>query len=359
MNDPHPSSGPDRVIMAPLTDRQRMVLSSIVHRYVGSAEPVGSRQVSKDIVDALSPATIRNVMADMEEMGLIDQPHTSAGRQPTERGFRIWVDQLMPQAPLSDAERLVVDVTLGHARTEDQLMAAAALALAEVTRQLGVAISPVLDSSRLDRLELVPVRERTLLLVASFGSGLIRSVAVELEQVVQPEMLTDLVRRVHLTALGRTPAEIQRDMAERSVSEGEGAHPADDPGGNGLVKQILHALLDLAHPAGGGGAFLQGAGNVLSQPELGERKSMTSLVQLMEDRSQLAQLLQERTGHEGAYITIGSEHRLEHLRTLSLVTHNYRIGDAKGTVGVLGPTRMPYGKLVSAVDYIALRLTQG
>ncbi|MEN9309864.1 MAG: heat-inducible transcription repressor HrcA, partial [Fibrobacterota bacterium] len=126
-----------------------------------------------------------------------------------------------------------------------------------------------------------------------------------------------------------------------------------------LVRQILHALLDLAHPTRGGDAFLQGAGNVLSQPELGERRNMANLVQLMEDRSQLAQLLQERTGHEGAYITIGSENRLEHLRTLSLVTHNYRIGDAKGTVGVLGPTRMPYGRLVSAVDYIALRLSQG
>jgi heat-inducible transcriptional repressor len=348
----------DARFTTPLTDRQRMVLSSIIRRYVGNAEPVGSRQVSKDIVDALSPATIRNVMADMEEMGLIDQPHTSAGRQPTERGFRIWVDQLMPQDPLSETERQVVDATLGQARSEEQLLVAAALALAEVTRQLGVAISPVLDGSRLDRLELVPVRERTLLLVASFGSGLIRSIAIELEQPVDRERLSDLVRRVHLTALGRTPAEIQRDLAGRAQTR-EVPDPCEDPAESDLVRQILHALLDLAHPTKGGEAILQGAGNVLSQPELGERKSLTNLVQLMEDRSQLAQLLQERAGHEGTCITIGSENRLEHLRTLSLVTHNYRLGDAKGAVGVLGPTRMSYGKLVAAVDYIALRLSQG
>jgi heat-inducible transcriptional repressor len=357
MNDPIPVGPLDGSGASGLTERQRMVLSSIVRRYIGNAEPVGSRQVSKDIVDALSPATIRNVMADMEDMGLIDQPHASAGRQPTERGFRMWVDHIMPQSPLSDAERQVVDSTLNQARSEEQLLAAAALALAEVTRQLGVAISPVLDGSRLDRLELVPVREKTLLLVASFGSGLIRSVAVELEEPVERERLTDLVRRVHLTALGRTPAEIQRDLALRA-SDTSDTNP-DDPASDELVRQILHALLDLAHPTRGGDAFLQGAGNVLSQPELGERRNMANLVQLMEDRSQLAQLLQERTGHEGAYITIGSENRLEHLRTLSLVTHNYRIGDAKGTVGVLGPTRMPYGRLVSAVDYIALRLSQG
>ncbi len=358
MNDPIPVGPLEAPLPHPLSERQRVVLSSIVRRYIGNAEPVGSRQVSKDIVDALSPATIRNVMADMEEMGLIDQPHTSAGRQPTERGFRVWVDQIMPEDPLSDTEKHVVDSALAQARSEEQLLAAAALALAEVTRQLGVAISPVLDGSRLDRLELVPVREKTLLLVASFGSGLIRSVAVELDSPVERERLADLVRRVHLTALGRTPAEIHRDLAIRETPSGTPPHP-DDPGNDDLVRQILHALLDLAHPARGGDAFLQGAGNVLSQPELGERRSMTNLVQLMEDRSQLAQLLQERTGREGAYITIGSENRLEHLRTLSLVTHNYRIGDAKGTVGVLGPTRMPYGKLVSAVDYIALRLTQG
>jgi heat-inducible transcriptional repressor len=291
-------------------------------------------------------------------MGLIDQPHTSAGRQPTERGFRIWVDQIMPQDPLTETERQVVDVTLGQARSEDQLLAAAAMALAEVTRQLGVAISPVLDGSRLDRLELVPVRDRTLLLVASFGSGLIRSIAIELEQPLDRDRLSDLVRKVHLTALGRTPAEIQRDLALRA-SAAEEQETGEDRPETELVRQILFALLDLAHPAKGGEAFLQGAGNVLSQPELGERRSLANLVQLMEDRSQLAQLLQERSGHEGACITIGSENRLEHLRTLSLVTHNYRIGDAKGAVGVLGPTRMSYGKLVSAVDYIALRLTQG
>lgn len=358
MNDPIPVGPIDGQAPSGLTERQRMVLSSIVRRYIGNAEPVGSRQVSKDIVDALSPATIRNVMADMEDMGLIDQPHASAGRQPTERGFRMWVDHIMPQSPLTDTERQVVDSTLNQARSEEQLLAAAALALAEVTRQLGVAISPVLDGSRLDRLELVPVRERTLLLVASFGSGLIRSVAVELAEPVERERLTDLVRRVHLTALGRTPAEIQRDLALRASVPESDANP-DDPANDDLVRQVLYALLDLAHPTRGGDAFLQGAGNVLSQPELGERRNMASLVQLMEDRSQLAQLLQERTGHEGAYITIGSENRLEHLRTLSLVTHNYRIGDAKGTVGVLGPTRMPYGRLVSAVDYIALRLSQG
>ncbi len=355
MNEAH-ASGADLSLPPTLTERQRMVLTSIIRRYLGNAEPVGSRQVSKDIVDALSPATIRNVMADMEEMGLIDQPHTSAGRQPTERGFRIWVDQIMPQDPLSDRERQVVDVALSQARSEDQLLAAAALALAEVTRQLGVAISPVLDGSRLDRLELVPVRDTTLLLVASFGSGLIRSVAIELEQPVIRGDLTDLVRKVHLTALGRTPAEIQRDLALRPSNEGE---TTEERNGSDLVRQILYALLDLAHPAKGGDAFLQGAGNVLSQPELGERRSLANLVQLMEDRSQLAQLLQERSGHEGACITIGSENRLEHLRTLSLVTHNYRIGDAKGAVGVLGPKRMPYGKLVAAVDYIALRLSQG
>jgi heat-inducible transcriptional repressor len=337
-----------------LTERQKAVLSSIVLRYVGNAEPVGSRQVSKDIVDSLSPATIRNVMSDMEEMGLIDQPHTSAGRQPTERGFRVWVDQIMPASPLSEQERQVVDTTLGQARTEEQLLASAALALAEVTRLLGLAIAPVLQGARLERLELVCVGDTTLLVVAAFGSGLIRSIAVDTGRPVPSETLSDLVRRLHLTALGRTPIELQRNLRDMECAEVRPEDPQDE-----VFRLVLRALLDVSHPVRSSDAFLQGTSHVLAQPEMGERRSMTNLMQLLEDRRQLVQLLQDRIGHDGVYITIGSENRVEHLRPLSLVTRNYRIGDARGAVGVLGPTRMPYAKLASAVDYIALRLSQG
>jgi heat-inducible transcriptional repressor len=352
MSEPLPQGMGDASIH--LTERQKSVLSSIVQRYVGNAEPVGSRQVSRDIVDSLSPATIRNVMSDMEEMGLIDQPHTSAGRQPTERGFRVWVDQIMPSAPLSEQERQVVDSTLSMARTEEQLLASAALALSEVTRLLGLAITPVLDSTRLERLELVRVGDTTLLVVASFGSGLIRSIAVETGMAIPSDMLSDLVRRLHLTALGRTPTQLERHLKEMESSEVRPEDPHAD-----VFQLILRSLLEVSHPVRSSDAFLQGTSHVLAQPEMGERRSMTNLMQLLEDRSQLVQLLQERIGHDGVYITIGSENRVEHLRPLSLVTRNYRIGDAMGAVGVLGPTRMPYAKLASAVDYIALRLTQG
>lgn len=343
----------DKPLIDPLSERQRMVLASIVRRYIGNGEPVGSRQVSKDIQEPLSPATIRNVMADMEDLGLIEQPHASAGRQPTERGFRVWVDQLMPQEPLSEQERQHIDTVLSHARSEDQLLVAASVALAEVTRQLGVAISPVLGQSRLERLELVPVGDTTILIVASFGSGLIRSVVCELTSPVSREELTSLARVVHLSALGRTPSEIKRCLASE-VRAG-----LEDPRLDEIARHILDTLLQLTHPERPNEAFLQGAGNILVQSELGDRPYIHSLVQLLEDRRQLAQILEERVGHEGVYITIGAENRLENLRTLSLVTRDYRMGDARGTLGVMGPTRAPYGRLVSAVDYIALRLTQG
>lgn len=338
----------------PLNERQLSVLSSIVRRYIGNGEPVGSRQVSKDTPENLSPATIRNVMADMEDLGLIEQPHTSAGRQPTELGYRVWIDHIMPREDLTEEERQRVDRSLGLARSEEQLMAAASLALAEVTRQLGVAISPVLDETRLDRLELVPVGDRTVLLVASFGSGLIRSVAMEFATPVERSDLMVLAARVHLSALGRTPGEIRRLLTDADLRS-----PEMDPGLDDLVRRVLEAVVRLAHPERPNEAFLQGAGHVLAQPELGDRGSLANLVQLLEDRRQLAQILEDRVGHEGVYITIGSEHRVEHLRTLSLVTRDYRLGESRGTLGVVGPTRMPYAKLVSAVEYIALRLTQG
>ena len=331
-----------------LTERQRAVLSSIVHRYIGGGEPVGSRILSKDLVESISPATIRNVMSDIEDMGLIEQPHTSAGRQPTELGFRAWVNHLMPRESMTEQECGRIDQALREARDERELLMGVTLALAEVTRLLGVAVAPVKNRTRLDRLDLIPVGEMQMVLVATFGSGLVRSLSIDFDAPVHSDTLAELAREVHVAALGNSLEEIQQKLRgswQGSLSE--------------LACRILEALLKISESGGREDVVLQGAAQMLAQPELGDRAHQTDLVQLLEDRRLLAQMLQERAGQDDVVITIGSQHGISQMRFLSLVSRGYRMGDSVGSIGVLGPTRMPYGKLVSVVDYLAQRLSQG
>jgi len=331
-----------------LTERQRAVLSSIVHRYIGGGEPVGSRILSKDLVESISPATIRNVMSDIEDMGLIEQPHTSAGRQPTELGFRAWVNHLMPRESMTEQECGRIDQALREARDERELLMGVTLALAEVTRLLGVAVAPVKNRTRLDRLDLIPVGEMQMVLVATFGSGLVRSLSIDFDAPVHSDTFAELAREVHVAALGNSLEEIQQKLRgswQGSLSE--------------LACRILEALLKISESGGREDVVLQGAAQMLAQPELGDRAHQTDLVQLLEDRRLLAQMLQERAGQDDVVITIGSQHGISQMRFLSLVSRGYRMGDSVGSIGVLGPTRMPYGKLVSVVDYLAQRLSQG
>jgi len=334
-----------------LTDRQRSVLASIVHRYIGMGEPVGSRILSKDLPEHISPATIRNVMADIEDMGLIEQPHASAGRQPTELGFRTWVEHIMPREEVTLADRNRIDQAFDGVRDENELLLAATLALAEVTRLLGVAVAPVADRARLERLDLIPVGDRQVVLVATFGTGLVRSLTIDFDLPVQGDTFAHLAREVHVAALGHSPEEIRQMLhtdpreSHRSISD--------------LAARVLDALVRISDTSRREEVVLQGASQIFAQPELESRAHMTDLVQLLEDRRILAQILQERDDQDEVVITIGSQNRISQMRFLSLVSRSYHLGEASGSIGVLGPTRMPYGRLVSIVDYLAHRLSQG
>lgn len=338
---------------AQLTERQRAVLTSIVHRYIGDGEPVGSRVLSRDLPESLSPATIRNVMSDMEEMGLIESPHTSAGRQPTELGYRTWVEHLMPRESLSDADRLRLDTALSEARSERELLLAATLALAEVTRLLGVAIAPVVERVRLDRLDLIPSGERQLVLIATFGTGLVRSLTIDFEGQIPAESFAALAREVHILAIGLSPEDLRQKLRHRTLD----AH--GQPEISDLAARVLEALVNLSDTSQREEVILQGATRIFAQPELGTRETLGDMVQLLEDRRLLAQILQERSQDQQVVVSIGSQNRIQQMRFLSLVSRSYRVGETAGTIGVVGPTRMPYGRLISVVDHVARRLSQG
>jgi heat-inducible transcriptional repressor len=230
---------------------------------------------------------------------------------------------------------------------------AATLALAEVTRLLGVAVAPVVERLRLDRLDLIPAGERQLVLIATFGTGLVRSLTIEFEGPMKSDSFAALAREVHVLAIGHSPDELRQMLRNRSLL-GHGNPEISD-----LAARVLEALINLSASSRREEVILQGATQIFSQPELGERGHLTDMVQLLEDRRLLAQILQERCEENEVVVSIGSQNRIRQMRYLSLVSRTYRLGDAVGSIGVVGPTRMPYARLISVVDHLAQRLSQG
>ena len=188
-----------------------------------------------------------------------------------------------------------------------------------------------------------------MVLVATFGSKLVRSLTIDFDAPVPSDAFAALAREVHVIALAHSPGEIRRMLAQKPALA-----PISD-----LAARVLEALIRLSEGASRQEVVLQGASQVLKQPELENRSHMIDLVQLLEDRRILAQILQERSGQNDVVVTIGSQNRIIQMRFLSLVSSSYHLGEASGTIGVVGPTRMPYGRLVSVVDYLAHRLSQG
>src|SRR6266852_5676894 len=276
-----------------LNERERQVLEAIIETYVATAEPAGSRTIAKRFGLALSAATIRNTMSDLEEKGYLYHPHTSAGRVPTDLAYRVYVNSLMrlPQVSASDSDQIRQE--LGNRNALDQILERAAQVLGVLTKELGVAVGPTLDRAVLERLELWQAASARLLLVLTLKSGVVRNIFIQ---------------------------------------------EADD-------------LFDVP-PAGNaaGGVVLGSAQLLAGQPEFATKERLQGLMEVTERRELLREALSTRLG-QGLTITIGSEHQDPTLAPFTLVTASYRMGALAGVIGVMGPTRMPYDKIVALVDH--------
>ena len=233
---------------ASLNERERQVLEAVIETYVATAEPAGSRTVSKRFGLSLSPASVRNTMSDLEEKGYLYHPHTSAGRIPTDLAYRVYVNSLMRLPPVSASESHQIREGLGEHNVVDQILERAAQVLGVLTKELGVAVGPTLDAAVLERLELLQASSARLLLVLTLKSGVVRSIFVEVPARLAPEAVA------------------------------------------------------------------------------------------------------QRLG-QGLTITIGSEHQDPKLAPFTLVTASYRLGALAGVIGVMGPTRLPYDKIVALVAH--------
>ena len=324
-----------------LDARSREVLVAVIAEYVRTAEPVGSRAVARRHIRGLSPATIRNVMADLEEMGYLTQPHTSAGRVPTDKAYRFYVDQL-ERVPWVDAQRPAEHTPLTHGDAAVQLMAQTPGQLSLRTHMTGMLLAPPLQHTALDRIELVPLGDDRALAVIVTETGWVTARAISAPPRVPGDDLREIGRALTRRYRGKTFREIVDDVAA----------PADplDPlwtRSGSLLEQIAALLRDRT-------LYVSGATNMLDHPDLSDVGTMRSLLLAFEEKAQLIDLLSRLAAERGVQVMIGSENPVKEMRECSLIasTYTYR-NQALGVLGVVGPRRMAYSDVISLVDETA------
>jgi heat-inducible transcriptional repressor len=324
--------------------RHRDVLIALIREYIDSAEPVGSRALSQRYFPTLSPATIRNVMADLEAMGYLAQPHTSAGRVPTDQAYRLYVDSF-PPAP--GAKSAAPSETLPTRRSGlEGFMERTSSHLSEVTKLTGLLLAPPLKHTTLARLELMPLENDRALAVIVTDAGWVTARAVTLD----PPLAADEVR-----AIGRELTRCFRGRTVQEVVDMESA-PSDplDPlhtRARAVTEQIV-ALLR------GRTLYVSGAINMLDHPEFWDIESTRELLRTFEQKERLADLMTALAADDGLRVTIGDENPFAEMRGCTLITSTYLYRDqVVGILGVVGPRRLPYPDIISVVNETARHVT--
>ncbi|MBU6365206.1 MAG: heat-inducible transcription repressor HrcA [Gemmatimonadetes bacterium] len=331
-----------------LSDRERQVLEAVIHSYVATAEPAGSRTLSRRFGLGISPATIRNTMSDLEEKGYLFHPHTSAGRVPTDKAYRTYVDSLMRIDPVSrDAQRLLAEEIGRGGSAIETILRRAAQSLGILTQELGVALGPRLDRSTLRRVELVRVAAERLLMVLSLEGGAVRTIFVEVPGAIADGALVEVTLVLNERLAGLTLDQVRQSLGERLRDVSASPETVDLL--NIFIEGGEQVFGQAAQPSEG--VVLGQASLLAEQPEFSSGDRLRQLIALTETRQQLATLLQARPGAGGLSITIGHEHGDPRLEGFTVVTAGFNAGALSGVIGVIGPTRMPYEKVIALVAH--------
>ncbi|MEO5568987.1 MAG: heat-inducible transcriptional repressor HrcA [Gemmatimonadaceae bacterium] len=344
-----------------LTIRERRVLDAVIRIYVETAEPAGSRTLSQRSGLGVSPATIRNTMSDLEEKGFLFHPHTSAGRIPTHKAYRSYVDGLIVASvpTIADTDRIAEQMGMGAALRAnsspiESILRRAAQTLGILTQELGVALGPRLGHSILRGLDLVRVSSDRLLMVLTLEGGVMRTVFVEVPGDIADMALTEVTTVLNERLAGLTLEQIRTTLAERlrdsatSLSSSELIN---------IFVQEGESLFDSGLPLGEPSVVLGQPSLLADQPEFSGADRMRRLIELTERPQALAEAIRKRSDTPGVSITIGAEHDDPRLNEFTVVTSEYKAGTLTGVIGVIGPTRMPYEKVISLVTHTSRLLT--
>jgi heat-inducible transcriptional repressor len=325
-----------------LTDRQQAVLRLVIQEYVNSAVPVSSKALLHGFGLGVSSATIRNEMAALEEMGYLTHPHTSAGRIPTELGFRYFVQKLMEQIDLPLEEQRMISHQFHQARLElDQWLRLSAAVLAHTTQNASLVTAPKSDRCYLKHLELISIQDEVVLLILVLQSGTVKQQILTLNTPMRQEelhmlarRLTDLWARAGATKIAATAAGLSGLAAEVAV----------------VVSDTMQRI-DARHSSD---IYHDGLLNMLHQPEFRQQTGVQQVIRALEERRLVEQLIDKVMQDGGVQIIIGGEGQWDELSDIGIVLGRYGVGDSiTGAMGVVGPVRMTYGRAVSIVRYMS------
>ena len=335
-----------------LSERKLKILHAIIQNYLETGEPVGSRTISKYTDLNLSSATIRNEMADLEELGYILQPHTSAGRIPSDQGYRLYVDMLMEEKEqeLNEMQEQMLD----KADRMEQLLSQAARVLANSTNYATMVSTPVSSANKLKFIQLSAVDEEQIIAVIVLGGNVIKNKIINVEEPLSNENLLKLNMLLNTTLTGMSIEEINLGLIAR-LKEQAGIH-------SGVVGNVLDAVAEVIQVDNDMQIYTSGATNIFKYPELSDKQSAQEIISAFEEKQQLNELVTQTLAREdntGIQVYIGDETPVQNMKDCSVVTATYELGEGmKGTIGIIGPKRMDYEHVLKSMKRLQNELDQ-
>lgn len=326
-----------------LNERKLTILHAIIKTYLETGEPVGSRTISKYTDLNLSSATIRNEMSDLEELGYIVQPHTSAGRIPSDKGYRLYVDMLMEEKEQELNER--EEQMLEKADKMEKLLKQAARVLATNTNYATMVSTPVNSANKLKFIQLSMVDEEQIIAVIVLGGNVIKNRIINVEEPLSNENLLKLNMLLNTTLNGMSIEEINLGLIAR-LKEQAGIHSE-------VIGNVLDAVADVIQLDEDMQIYTSGTTNIFKYPELSDKQSAQEIISAFEEKQQLTELVAQTLSKEentGIQVYIGDEAPVQNMKDCSVVTATYELGDGmKGTIGIIGPKRMDYEHVLKSM----------
>lgn len=333
-----------------LDERKRLILQAIVEDYINTAEPVGSRSISKRPELNLSAATIRNEMGDLEDMGLLVQPHTSAGRVPSNLGYRFYVDSLMKKYEMTAREIEVMQSAMFLKMHElDKIVRDVSAAFSAITNLPTVGLLPRIESGIVKSIKLVKIDELSLMVIISTGEGMIKNKILQLKSELTDSELDSLNEILNRNFSGLRLSEIGlKNIMEVQNAVGENTE---------VLTEILSLVHEEVSKVDGTDVFMEGATNILRFPEYSNVEKIKEIFDLFEDKAHLGEVIKLNATDSDVKILIGDENPIPQLKNNSVIISPYKISDGlTGFIGVIGPMRMDYSKIVSSLEYFSKNL---
>ena len=329
-----------------LDSRKRMILRAIIEDYIMTAEPVGSRTLSKSHDLALSPATIRNEMADLEDMGYLVQPYTSAGRIPSEKGYRLYVDELVEDCELSINEmKKIRDALDGRIKSFTDIIKIASGVISELTDYATVAVTPAKSDIFLKAVQIVPVEVGKALVFVVLENEKLQNTFIEIDEGISASDIINLSNMINQELAGKIFDKKSFDNIKNDTSRYNIEYDKIEPVLRGIMQCLEEA--EIAH------VYMEGAINILNHPEFSDIIRAREFLTMIQREDKMIKLITDNMTEGGIMVKIGNENIFEEIKNCSVITATYSINDKIiGSIGIIGPTRMQYGKVISSMNAI-------